>query len=144
MPISNETHAVLEYFDQYSGFTLRKKNDIAELLDIASLHDEAEAFNTAVFTGKIVWNLYAQLKKITAPPSDSSYHNLEQEFAKAVNELRGFLLHFATISQNDATQQRFEETYLTVHQGTMRNIVDLAHDLARFKDMQSDAQRGKA
>ncbi len=139
MPISEQTQAVLEYFDQYSGFTLRKKNDIAELLDIASVHDEAEAFNSSVFTGKVVWNLYAQLKKITSP--DNSYNNLEQEFAKAVNELRGLLLHFANLSENDTTKQRFEETYLAVHQGTMRNIVDLSHDLARFKDMQSDAQR---
>jgi hypothetical protein len=35
---------------------------------------------------------------------------------------------------------RFEETYLGMNQGTIRNIVDLAHDFAEIKHLQQDAR----
>lgn len=139
MPISEQTQSVIAYFDTYSGFTLRKKNDLAEILDIAATSGDAENFNATVFTGKIVWNLYSQLRKITS--GDTAYANIEQEFANAVNALREYVLLFANLSEDIAVRQRFQEVYLDVNQGTMRNLVDFAHDLARFKDMQSDAQR---
>ncbi|MFY8000886.1 MAG: hypothetical protein ACOVSW_19995 [Candidatus Kapaibacteriota bacterium] len=139
MPISEQTQSVIAYFDTYSGFTLRKKNDLSEILDIAATSGDAENFNATVFTGKIVWNLYSQLRKITS--GDTAYANIEQEFANAVNALREYVLLFANLSEDAAVKQRFQEVYLDVNQGTMRNLVDFAHDLARFKDMQSDAQR---
>jgi hypothetical protein len=139
MPISEHTQSVIAYFDTYSGFTLRKKNDLSEILDIAATSGDAENFNATVFTGKIVWNLYSQLRKITS--GDTAYANIEQEFANAVNALREYVLLFANLSEDAAVKQRFQEVYLDVNQGTMRNLVDFAHDLARFKDMQSDAQR---
>lgn len=139
MNLSEQTSAVLAYFEEYAGFTLRKKNDFAEILEIASKQESAEEFNAAVFAGKVVWNLYNTLRKITS--EQDGYRNVEQEFATAVHHLREHLVFFADESDDAALQQRFEEVYLGVSQGTMRNLVDLAHDLARFKDLQADEQR---
>ncbi len=139
MTLSEQTQSVLAYFDKYSGFNLRKKNDIGEILEIASVVGAAEEFNALVFAGKIVWNLYSTLRKITS--EQDGYRNVEHEFAAAVQTMRECLSFFALESDDDALKQRFEEVYLGVSQGTMRNLVDLAHDLSRFKDLQGDEQR---
>lgn len=139
MMLSEQTQSALAYFDEYSGFNLRKKNDIGEILEIASVVGAAEEFNALVFAGKIVWNLYSTLRKITS--EQDGYRNVEHEFAEAVQTMRERLAFFALESDDDALKQRFEEVYLGVSQGTMRNLVDIAHDLARFKDLQGDEQR---
>ncbi|MCS6808324.1 MAG: hypothetical protein RML40_06585 [Bacteroidota bacterium] len=142
MVLSQETHAVMAYFDQYTEFSVRKRNDLAAMLDIAMLHDEAELWNTTVFTGKVVWSLYMKLRELQgSATAEESYRRIEQEFAAVVNQLREHIVYFAHLSDNQAFQERLKETYLHIHQGTIRNIVDLAHDLARFKDMQHDEQR---
>jgi hypothetical protein len=38
-------------------------------------------------------------------------------------------------------QQRFQETYLRLAEGAVRNLVDLAHDLSWFKQLQNDMRR---
>lgn len=118
---------------------LRKKNDFAEILEVASARGAAEEFNATVFTGKVAWNLYNTLRKITS--EQDGYRNVEQEFASALHDLREHLVFFAAESDDEALKKRFEQVYLGVSQGTMRNLVDLAHDLARFKDLQADEQR---
>jgi hypothetical protein len=132
---SEQTQAVLSYFDQYTGGNVRKMNDIGTVLEAASQLAAAEEFNALVFAGKCVWNLYTTISKVS--PNDEGYQHLEREFASNVHDVRERLVFFAAnISPEQRT--RFEQTYLSVTQGTMRNVVDLAHDLARFKDMQSD------
>lgn len=138
MPISPQTALALEYMDNYTGNNLRKRNDLGEILETASTQDSADEFNALVFKGKVVWNLYSTLRK--TPHNNEGYAHLEQEFSTSVHELREQLVFFAAHSAND-TATRFQEVYLGTGQGTMRNIVDLAHDLARFKDMQNDAKR---
>ncbi len=139
MNLSEQTQSVLAYFDEYTGFNLRKKNDVGEILEIAAAKGAAEEFNALIFTGKMVWSLYAALRKITS--AQDGYQNVEHEFSSAVQKLREQLAFFAVEPDDEAFKKRFEEVYLGVSQGTMRNLVDLAHDLARFKDLQGDEQR---
>jgi hypothetical protein len=145
MAYSVQTETVLAYFDEYTGFNLRKRNDFAELLEIASRSGAADEFNRLVFTGKVVWNLYHALRKTT--DAQEGYQTVEQEFAKEIHHLRDGLLFFMMQKEaddnDDGTRQRFQEVYLGTGQGTMRNIVDVAHDLARFKDLQNSMAHDK-
>jgi hypothetical protein len=136
MTLSEQTEAVLAYFDHYTGHNVRKRADIGAVLETASTQDAAEEFNGIVFAGKIVWNLYNTLRKITS--GQEGYQHVEREFSSAVQDFREKLLFFVATMPTE-TQQRFSDIYLGVGQGTMRNIVDMAHDLARFKDMQADS-----
>lgn len=133
MELSEQTRAVLAYFDEYTGGNVRKPHDLATLLEAASQLGAAEEFNHLVFVGKCAWNVYGVLRKVQS--NDEGYGNLEREFATAINDLRGLLLFFSSHVAGQM-QQRFEETYLNTTPGTLRNVIDLAHDLARFKDMQ--------
>ncbi|MBP7093357.1 MAG: hypothetical protein KBB72_04820, partial [Candidatus Kapabacteria bacterium] len=61
---------------------------------------------------------------------------LEEEFALQMNALRE---HLATLMHNadDETLKRFDDIYFGMTQGVIKNIVDLGHDLAKIKALQS-------
>ena len=138
MSFSEQTEAVLQYFDHYTGHNIRKRSDIGAVLESASMLDAAEEFNKLVFLGKVVWNLYNALRK--AQSGQEGYQHVEREFASGMQDFREELLFFVAKMPDDA-QKRFTEVYLGVGQGTMRNLVDLAHDFARFKDLQANQER---
>jgi hypothetical protein len=138
MELSEQTQAVLAYFQHYTGHNVRKPNDVGTILETAAGMNAAEQFNALVFTGKCAWNVYAALRKVS--PNDEGYNTLEREFAATIQTLREQLALFASNAPADA-QARLKQVYLGMGQGTLRNVVDLAHDLARFKDMQHDQQR---
>lgn len=137
MTFSEQTESVLAYFDHYTGGNIRKRADFGAVLESASELGAAEEFNAVVFAGKVVWNLYATLRK--SGSGQEGYNHVEREFASAVQAFREQVLFFVA-TMPEATQQRFTEVYLGVGQGTMRNLVDIAHDFARFKDLQGEGK----
>lgn len=135
--VSEQIQFVMEYFEQYSGYNLRKKNDVAAILHFCMIADKASEFNELARQGKIIWNLYSALRKTASQETE----RMEQEFATVTRQFRESILGIIQLFPHDSPQiQRFELNYLGTHQGTLRNIVDLSHDLARFKDMQNDEQ----
>ena len=133
---STDIEALLSHLDQRGG-GLRKRSDIGLLFEHAAEAGEAEIINRLVFNGKIIWSTYGLLKKTTE--QTDGYANLEREFMQAVNDVR-ILIHEFTASWKEEHRLRFEETYLGMNQGTIRNIVDLAHDFAEIKHLQQDAR----
>lgn len=133
---SSDIEALLSHLDQRGG-GLRKRSDIGLLFEHAAENGEAEIINRLVFSGKVIWSTYSLLRKTTE--QTDGYANLEREFMQAVNDVR-VLIHEFTASWNEEHRLRFEETYLGMNQGTIRNLVDLAHDLSEIKHLQQDAR----
>ncbi|MFM8280056.1 MAG: hypothetical protein ACKN9Y_00470, partial [Bacteroidota bacterium] len=133
---SSDIEALLTHLDERGG-GLRKRSDIGLLFEHAAEAGEAEIINRLVFNGKIIWSTYGLLKKSTE--QTDGYANLEREFMQAVNDVR-ILIHDFTSTWQEEHRLRFEETYLGMNQGTIRNIVDLAHDFAEIKHLQQDAR----
>jgi hypothetical protein len=138
MLFSEQTEAVLAYLDHYTGDNLRKRADVGAVLESASMLDAAEEFNKLVFAGKVVWNLYGTLRKVTS--GQEGYQQVEHEFSNALHTLREELLFFVA-NMSAEQHKRFTEIYLGVGQGVMRNLVDIAHDFARLKDLQASQGR---
>jgi len=133
---SPDIEALLTHLDGRGG-GLRKKSDIGFLFEYAAETGNAEIINRLVFSGKIIWSTYGVLKRTTE--QTDGYANLEREFMQAVNDVR-ILIHEFTSAWKEEHRNRFEETYLGMNQGTIRNIVDLAHDFAEIKHLQQDAR----
>lgn len=133
MNISEDTRRVIEFLDEYSGGTLRKKNDLAIILEItANLGDFATA-NKIIFTGKSVYNLYKKLKKTKGQGLDL----LQKQLLRSIDELKNFL---AQISEyfDEEIKQRFETTYFPNTNGASANLIDLSYDLSILKDLQME------
>lgn len=139
MELSQETEHVLAYLDQVSGEGLRKRNDIGTLLELAAESDAHEEMNALAFQGSFLYNLYKTLRK--APAGGEGYATLEREFAAGVEALREHVAKLLVDADDDQVA-RFNETYYQVTQGSLRNVIDLAHDLGVLKAVQNEQKYG--
>ncbi len=138
MEFSPETLAALEVLDQFTSHKLRKREDVGTLLEIGVTASAAAEFNKLVFQSKVSWNVYNVLNKSSA--SEDAYPMLEREFGQSIADLREALVFFAA-NAPEVTGNHLKSTYLGMESGTLRNLIDLAHDLAQFKDLQADRRR---
>jgi hypothetical protein len=133
MNLSDDTQAILDYLKSTEA-KLRKPNDLGALLEIGAQTGAADEMNTIILTGKNIWSVYGILKKTNS--HDDSFQHLEAEFMTEINTLRTSIVDFLA-SVPEEIYLRFSDTYLGMNQGTIRNIVDLAHDLAALKNLQN-------
>lgn len=133
MQISADTEHVIAVLEEHSEGGLRKKNDMAVILEIAATYDESTLVIDIIRTGTGLWKVYGTLRRLQ--PGAEGYPQLEREFATQMNTLRE---HLANIMQHadDETLKRFDDIYFGMTTGVIRNLVDLSHDLSKLKAMQ--------
>ena len=139
MTISEETSHVLTYLDSASGHGLRKRNDVGVLLELAAESDAHEEINALAFQGSFLFNVYQTLRRANA--GGEGYATLEREFAAAVESVREHIAKLL-VGADDEQVARFNETYYQATQGSLRNVVDLAHDLGVLKSVQNEQKYG--
>lgn len=135
MSFSPDTENVLNYLDQVSGEGLRKRNDIGTILELAAEQGAHEEMNGLIFRGRHLYNLYGTLRK--SAPGSEGYPSLEREFTTSVEELRNLLARLL-VDADEEQVGRFNTQYYGVTQGSLRNLIDLAHDLGVMKSVQND------
>ncbi len=140
MIISEDTLAVVEYLDAFSEQSLRKKNDVSALLEIAAQQLDDERIIGLSFHGSALWKVFSLMRKST--PGSDGFAKLETEFAASMNHMREHIMALSEFS-DDETRQRFYDVYLHVHTGSIRNICDLAHDFHHFKELQNRLKHGE-
>lgn len=135
MPFSDDIEFVLTYLDQTAGQGLHKRNDIGTLLELAAERGAHEEMNELAFHGRVLHNLYRTLQK--APPGSEGYPRLQAEFTAAVEALLDRLARVLVDAETEHIE-RFEVHYYAATQGSLRNLLDLAHDLGVLKSVQND------
>ena len=136
MQLSNDTESVIKALSDALEGGLRKSNDIATILELGATFDESDLFNKISQTGTALWKVYSTLRRQKA--GAEGYQLLEKEFGNQLNKLREELATMVDHA-DDETVKRFDEIYFGMSQGVIRNLTDLAHDLAHIRDL----QRGK-
>jgi hypothetical protein len=139
MQISPETTHVLAYLDQKSGAGLRKRNDVGVLLELAAESDAHEAINDLAFHGSFLFKLYQTLKK--SSPGSEAFVMLEKEFTSAVEKVREGMAKLL-VDADEEQVERFNGLYYVMSQGSLRNVIDLAHDLGVLKSVQNEQKYG--
>lgn len=139
MQLSPETSHVLTYLDEKSGQGLRKRNDVGALLELAAESDAAETVNDLAFHGSFLFKVYQTLKKST--PGSEGFVALEREFAAAVETVREKIAALL-VGADEEQVERFNSQYYAMTQGSLRNVVDLAHDLGVLKSVQNEQKYG--
>lgn len=134
MEISNDTMAVINYLDDFTKGNLRKKNDFSVILEICAAYDNADTLNRLVFTGKSLWNIYSKLRKVGS--NTEGIELLQKETERCCNEMTVYLKDIISYSDEDL-QKRFDDVYFQLTRGCVKNLIDLAHDLSKFKELQS-------
>src|SRR3989339_266344 len=110
MNISNDTEEILNFLDYASGDNLRKRNDLAVILEMGAMYGESNLVEDILFAGASVWNLYSTIKKISS--SDEAQINLNIELNSSINNLRQFLNDILGTEFPDINK-RFNENYFS-------------------------------
>mgnify|MGYP001773220184 CR=1 FL=1 len=138
MELSPDTEAVLEYLQAYSGNTLRKVRDVGLILEVAAQQNAPALAQDIIFTGAALWRVYRVWKRL--PPSAEGYRTVVDTFSESITALRKLLQQLLQDAPPEV-QERFQQTYLRLAEGAVRNLVDLAHDLSWFKQLQNEMRR---
>jgi len=135
MELSSDTRNVLDYLESASEQGLRKRNDLGVLFELAAERGAHDEMNDLLFHGTHMFNLFHTLRR--ASNTGEGYDTLEREFSESVERLRD-LVAGALVDANADHVERFEVTYYAMTQGSLRNLIDLAHDLSLAKRVQND------
>lgn len=140
MKISKDTQEVIDFLDYYTSNHLRKRNDLAVILEIGATYNCIDLVNDIIFYGTSLWKVYSVLKKNT--PDKEGYQKLENEFHDTSQKLLASI-NLITENFDEQTKSRFYRIYLKNTQGTLRNLIDLSFDLAQLKELQTQLKSMK-
>jgi|YNPMSStandDraft_1061717.scaffolds.fasta_scaffold00431_9 hypothetical protein len=132
MKISEDTQNVINFLDEFSPDGLRKRNDLAVILEITAQMNDYALANKIIFTGKSVYNLNRKFKKTQGTGADL----LQNQLLKSLDELVELLQKVIQNCNDEELKKRFEVTYFANSNGSLANLIDLAYDLSILKDVQ--------
>jgi hypothetical protein len=118
---------------------LRKRGDIGLLLELSMMRDAHEEMNDLIFHGRHLFSLYTTLRKET--PGAEGYKTLETEFAAAIERIRDMMAR-VMVEADEEHVERFNTVYYAATHGSLRNVIDLAHDLGILKNVQNEKKYG--
>ncbi len=137
MELSPDTINVLDFLESFSEAGLRKRNDLGTLFELTAQRDAHREMNDLLFHGTHLFKLYTTLRRADA--GSEGFKTLEREFSEATDRLRELIAR-AMVEAGESQVERFEVTYYAMTQGSLRNLIDLAHDLGVAKRVQNDAK----
>lgn len=138
MTFSDDTNNVLDYLEGMSTEGLRKRNDVGFMLETAAELEADQVINDLAFHGSHFYSLYGMLRRSAG--SAEGFAQLEREFHTGAETLRE-LIAGLLVGADEEHVERFNVTYYQMSQGSLRNLVDLAHDLTVLKGVQNDMKR---
>ena len=138
MEIGKDIEQLLELMAEYSENTLRKPQDLAAILEIAAQSSKADSINLMLLYSSSLWNLYK-----TAQRQTQNKEILQREIAKSANELSLAISHIAATIDDEYSISRFEQLYYGNEQGSIMNLIDLAHDFDIMKKIQTQAKQSR-
>jgi hypothetical protein len=139
MQLADDTRNVLDHLEAFSEQGLRKRNDLGVLFELAARRSAAGLMNDLLFHGTQLYNLFHTLRKAEA--GSDGFATLESEFVAATESVRD-LIAKTMVGAEEEQIVRFEQTYYEMTQGSLRNLIDLSHDLRVAKQVQNDSKRG--
>lgn len=139
MELSPDTEAVVAYLQAHAGNTLRKALDVGLILEVAAQRHAVELANEIIFAGAALWRVYRLWKRLS--PAAEGHREVAATFAESVVSIQRLLSRLLEDAPGEV-QHRFQETYLRMAEGAVRNLIDLAHDLSWLKQLQNQMRRG--
>jgi hypothetical protein len=138
MKLSDDTLRVLKFLDDYTDNNLRKRNDIGSIIEICASNNNADLLNRLIFAGKSVWNLSQKDKKTVS--GQESAELIQKELMRNLNEVKTLLEKIIDDFDKDI-QTRFDTIYFQISAGSVKNLIDLSHDLSKIKDLQTKSRK---
>lgn len=141
MEISPDTNQVLEFLDYFSGNTLRKRSDLAVLLELSATYNLTDQINNLIFEGTFFRNINQTIKK--AATDIAATEKMEKEIKISFEKMKTLIFSIIENLDDSVFIKRFQDLYFSNTQGSFRNMYDLASDLALLKEIQNTLKSKK-
>jgi hypothetical protein len=135
MEISPDTNQVLEFLDYFSGNTLRKRSDLAVLLELSASNNLSDQINDLIFEGTFFRNLNQTIRKAATDPAATD--KMDKEIKISFEKMKTLIFSIIENLDDSILTKRFQDLYFSNTQGSFRNMYDLASDLALLKEIQN-------
>ena len=141
MELSADTLEVLKFLDEVTGGNLRKRNDIGSILEIGAETGNHALVVDIIFTGSSLWNLNQAISKSGSNTDgmDKLFDEYRQTALILDDKIRELIVSF-----ENPDVKRFNGIYLAKTSGAFKNLIDLAHDLAKLKEVQTTLKSEQA
>lgn len=139
MNISEDTKNIIKALDYISGNKLRKRKDIAALIELCATYHSPKILDDLVFTGAALWNLHSKMRKEQI--SDEAAELIQKELLRHIHKIKEKMESILEKNEVEGLEKRFEEIYFVQTQGALKNIIDLSFDLKMFKELQNQNKR---
>lgn len=138
MEISKDTQNVVDTVESFTEKKLQKKNDFSVIMELAVSNLMIEEYGHAVFNGTAFFKLSKSLNKIN--PNEESASNFKKEFENYLEQFKTNIISITKHLESGTLTERFDTTYFQLTRGCVLNLIDLAHDFAIFKEMQTHSK----
>lgn len=135
MDISIDTLRVVDFLQNFSNNTLRKRKDIEFILEIGAIKSNPTIIQQIIFLGKSIWNLNKTLSR-----SQNDNTNLQRELENSFYQFQDLLCSLLDGIDAPEVHNRFNTVYLQPNSGCFRNTIDLSHDLSKLKELIQNMQ----
>lgn len=134
MKLSKDTEEILKFLDYTTNNNLRKRKDLSLILELSASYNEIDILNDIIFSATSLWNIFKTIQ--AASESTEGIEKLKKESINQADLLKSNL-NMLLGEENPDISVRFEEVYLQNTGGAFFNLIDLAHDIAELKKIQS-------
>ncbi len=131
MNISEAVSEFIEVLDAYSDSTLKEKENLKTLIQLAGDNKNHASIGDLSFHGKYLWRLYHTFQK--EPTDSDKYEKLELEFMKTVSEF-GEKIQSVIAAAPDDIVTLFQNHFFAMSHESLHHLLSLAHDFYYLKN----------
>jgi len=140
--ISADTLNVIGTLESYSKKGLRKKNDLAYLLEFCASTSDYDTMQALLLHGSALRNLSSKLAEGNLP--EDALNLVQNEFSEQLQKISAVIQTIVDVNWDQQHSLRLTEIYLEQTKGSVMNILDLSSDLHLFKKMQSEHRQTRS
>jgi len=122
----------LDDVEKFSGKSLNKKDDLADIIVACKSAKKFEDFENLSFTGKYVNGLFTVLKNSVNIPEVENIDHIKKDLSENIEKVISHLKEI-TFKMDDDEKKIIEENYLTLNQNCLQNLQHLVKDLDYIK-----------
>lgn len=138
LTIRKETHRLLDTVERHTGHSLRLRERILTLMELAVSHHQERLLDDLIFLAKFLWNSHNLMQRIG--PDAEGYPKLAGEFRDSVEKF-STLVKTLVKEGPDEVKGSFAKDFFLMSPEALDNLMQLAHDLSWLKNYAIDTKR---
>ncbi len=135
MEIRNEILELVFQLEIFSNNALNFKEELSELIEIATSNNTLQELNNATFSGKGVWNIFNLMKR--NGPNSQGYDKLVVELTEQIHRTTKNIKPILEKAPAE-TKRKFYELFFKQSQDSFADFLSLCSDLRYLKNMTID------